>query len=344
MKNSISSIPKLQSEESGSEYSQGLSFTSSERSNDSFQAAPLEKKSSKLTTVLVAHKNTAGDGTASVISSVAPVIKHGATFLRHASGAVTTAASIAPLGSALGSGISLIKDGHTQRIVEQRQARLKALYEQVFEAHWAEGISDLEPGTPISELHTPCNHDRSACETMYHTLEFVLGKTEDRINNLKTQQKGSSIIMVGAATTATGSVFFGIGAIPGIIIATAGSVVNLAPTIRGIFRAASKKYDGIKGVDRKSSAKFIWALALRKAVHEGSVSRNQLQECDEARGAFCLAEEWHYLRKDRENDIENAQNIAHNFLERMGILEEFELSTKACFKRIQARLSSKASV
>lgn len=333
-------IPELRSDYHPPKNSKCSDFL--EELKDSFSNLSVDNTQQKLVSVCSAHKNTAGNLSATLTGSSATVVKHGATILRHSSQIASTASSLAPFGSAVGSGICLVKDAHTQEIIEARLFALEKLYHQVAQIHYPLGVPPLEPHIPLSELHSPGNHSRSACETMLHTLSFAIGNTQKRIQRLKIQQVGSGVVMAGATAAAAGSFFLGVGAIPGIAISATGTAINLAPTVEGIGRAAYKKIKQTKGVIRKSSAQFIWALALHKAVSEKLITQEELRETNEATGAFCLATEWHYLR-DQE-DMNSAQHIAHLFLKNIGILNHAELVSLECLQKIENRLKSTPNV
>ncbi|MEI6805913.1 MAG: hypothetical protein WCK49_05340 [Myxococcaceae bacterium] len=342
-----SSLPNFQELRTELTQPESPANLSLDTSRDSFTRSAPEKKTSQLIRVYSANKNTAGDTSAAVTGSGATVIKHGATVLDHTSRIIATSSTIAPVGSVAGAGINLFKDAHIQKIVEGRFEAVKALYIQVCETHFKTGLSALDSSLALADLHSPSKHALSACETTIHTLAFALMKMGNRISRLKIQQTGSSIAIAGATAAVAGSTLFGFGAIPGIAVAAVGSAVNLTPTFHAMGKAVYKNIQGTKGVDRKSSAYFIWALSLRKAVHENQVSRDQIRENKRAVQAFCFAEEWVSLRT--QEDIMHAQNIAFLFLERLGVmrsksLEGLDLSHSKYLEKVENRLKSTPNV
>lgn len=253
-----------------------------------------------------------------------------------------------PFASAILSGAVGLRTTHTKHIVEDRLDVTKRLLAQYSDGKPLE-LPESKRGTPLRDLLEDPTGECTATEALMHVLQFNIEKLESRITKLGIEQTGSVVTTIGAALTGAGALGAGIGALLGAIVSGVGGAISAAPTIHAAGRAIYKEMQEIKGVDRGSATQFLWGLALRKGIQDKVWPKESLGP--KAQKALEMAEDWALLNKD--DDMENAQNIATELLhgievlpsnqnpknKKMALSQKEFLSSKG-YKTIMKRLKS----
>ncbi|MEI6790781.1 MAG: hypothetical protein WCK42_06340 [Myxococcaceae bacterium] len=265
-----------------------------------------------------------------------------------ASGILGSAASLSSIAVGGLATVVIGKTANTQLIVKDRLAFTRNLYQESVKNHFPDGLPELskpDSKTPIKDLlenfSDSDNLDRTATEAVLHVLEFNIGKLDDRTTKLILKQVGADTALAGAVLAGIGAAGLGIGAIFGAIVSAIGAGIGSLPDIHALVKAIYKIYQKTKGVDRNSAANFLWGLALRKGIQEGTWDRDSFSP--EAHKAYQLADNWDTLRTNE--DMKQAQDIAAKLLEGIGVNDTVtpeEFVTQKGHKKIMARLKSTA--